>query len=261
MKKQIKALISDMVACLDQDTRVHELSDSQLEALVQNFPPAHCIGRCLPYIFSVTRNRYLYIGSRVGDITGYAAKEWKAETMADFLPRIVQPEHLILLCKASLACFQKMRTRFRNGSYEVQVNMDFTLIRKDGQPCRVMMQFRPLIWDGEGNVKITGGFLVDIDHLKKQGLPVITLTSFGEVLYVFSPDAQDLVNYGLTRFSPRELDILQMIARGDDVKDIIQKTRLSRATVYAHRRNIIAKSEFSTITKVIDSLRSIGIIT
>lgn len=260
MKRQIKALIADMVACLDQDPQVHELSDTQVEALIKNFPPAHCIGRCLPYIFSVTRNRYLYIGPRVGDITGYSAKEWKAESMADFLPRIVQPEHLILLCKASLACFQKMRGRFQNGSYELQVNMDFTLVRKDGQPCRVMMQFRPLIWDEDGNVKITGGFLVEIDHLKKQGLPVITLTSFGEVLYMYSPAAQDLADIGLTRFSPRELDILQMIAKGDDVNDIMQKTRLSRATVYAHRRNIIAKSEFSTITKVIDSLRSKGII-
>lgn len=248
-----------MMACLDQDEQVLELSDKEVEDLILKFPPTYCIGRCLPYLFSVPRNKFFYLGSKVNSISGYSAKEWMSDAMTEFLPRIVQPEHLVLLCKATMASFQVMRSQY-NGSYDVQVNMDFTLIRKDGQSCRVMMQFRPLIWDKDGNVKVTGGYIVDIDHLKKHGLPVINLTSSGEVVYLYTPDKNDVADSGITSFSPRELDILQMIARGDDVNDITRKTGLSRATVYAHRRNIIAKSDFPNINKVIDSLRLKGVI-
>lgn len=248
-----------MMACLDQDEQVLELSDKEVEDLILKFPPTYCIGRCLPYLFSVPRNKFFYLGSKVNSISGYSAKEWMSDAMTEFLPRIVQPEHLVLLCKATMASFQVMRSQY-NGSYDVQVNMDFTLIRKDGQSCRVMMQFRPLIWDKDGNVKVTGGYIVDIDHLKKHGLPVINLTSSGEVVYLYTPDKNDVADSGITSFSPRELDILQMIAKGDDVNDITRKTGLSRATVYAHRRNIIAKSDFPNINKVIDSLRLKGVI-
>ncbi len=259
MKKQIRSLIAEMMACLDQNEEILELTDKQVEDLILKFPPTHCIGRCLPYVFSVPRNKFLYLGPRIEDISGYSPKTWMQDTMSEFLPRIVQSEHLLLLCKATIACFEVMRSRY-NGKYDVQVNLDFSIIKKNGSSCRIMMQFRPLIWDENGNIKITGGFIIDTDHLKKHGLPVITLTSFGEVVYVYAPDTQDLVDSGLTSFSPRELDILQMISNGDDVNDIMQKTGLSRATVYAHRRNIIAKSEFPNISKTIDALRSKGVI-
>lgn len=259
MKKRIIALIGEMMACLDQNEQTLELSDKEVENLILKFPPTYCIGQCLPYLFSVPKNKFFYLGSKVESITGYTGKEWMADATTEFLPRIIQQEHLLLVCKATIACFHVMRNQF-NGSYDVQVNMDFTLTKKNGQTCRVMMQFRPLIWDKEGNVKITGGYIVDIDHLKKHGLPVINLTSSGEVVYLYTPDKNDVADSGLTSFSPRELDILQMIAKGDDVNDITRKTGLSRATVYAHRRNIVAKSDFPNINKVIDSLRLKGVI-
>jgi DNA-binding CsgD family transcriptional regulator len=252
VKKRIRALIAEMMSCLDQNEQILELSDKEVENLILKFPPNYCFGRCLPYLFSVPRNKFLYLGSQVENISGYTTKEWMADALTEFFPRIIQQEHLILICKATMSCFQVMRSQF-NGSYDVQANMDFTLTRKNGQTCRVMMQFRPLIWDDEG-------YIVDIDHLKKHGLPVINLTSSGEVVYLYTPDKNDVAESGLTSFSPRELDILQMIAKGDDVSDITRKTGLSRATVYAHRRNIIAKSDFPNINKVIDSLRLKGVI-
>ncbi|MFN9957441.1 MAG: hypothetical protein ACK55I_30415, partial [bacterium] len=61
-----------------------------------------------------------------------------ADAMTEFLPRIIQQEHLLLACKATIACFQVMRNQF-NGSYDLQVNMDFTLTQKNGQICPALL--------------------------------------------------------------------------------------------------------------------------
>jgi hypothetical protein len=84
--------------------------------------------------FQSPDNKSLYLGPKVETITGYSCKEWMADAMTKFLPRIIQQQHLLLVCKASIAFFKVLGKQFK-GSYDVQANMDFILTLKNGQTC------------------------------------------------------------------------------------------------------------------------------
>jgi DNA-binding NarL/FixJ family response regulator len=52
-------------------------------------------------------------------------------------------------------------------------------------------------------------------------------------------------------FTPRELEILTLSARGMNVIEIATELNLSRATVITHRRNLLAKSGFHSFTQLV----------
>jgi DNA-binding CsgD family transcriptional regulator len=205
------------------------------------------------------RQQYLFLGSKFQAITGYDPRDILRLTASEFMPLMIPADHLKLLMLADAEAFRVLRAQF-NGGYEVQINSDMTMIRKDGSSIRVMLQSRPLIWDEEGNIKVSGGFIVDISHIKLHGLPSTTLVSEGEVIYSYQPSHKELVEHKISEYSLRELELISMMAQGDDVDDLIGKTGLSKATIYAHRRNILAKSELPTMQKVIESLRKQGLL-
>lgn len=259
MKKRLKTLIEDNLAKLDSGEEVVELSDEEVKELILQFPPSHCIGRCVPFLFSTTKQQYIFLGSKFQAITGYEPRDIIRMKASEFMPILVPPDHLKLLMVADSEAFEVLRTRFHM-RHDVQINSDMVMKRKDGKIIRVMTQIRPIIYDEQGNMKIVGGFLVDISHLKIHGLPSTTLVSDGEVVYSYVPDHKVMVEQGITEFSLRELELIRMMAEGDDVDDVVKKTGLTKATVYAHRRNILAKSDLPTMQKVIESLRRQGLI-
>jgi DNA-binding NarL/FixJ family response regulator len=60
-----------------------------------------------------------------------------------------------------------------------------------------------------------------------------------------SPDAKP------RRLSPRERQILELLAEGLRVKEIADRLQLSPATVHTHVRNAIAKLEVDTRTEAV----------
>lgn len=259
MDKRLKTLIDDNLLQLDSTQDQVQLTDDEVKELILKFPPTNCIGRCVPFIFSMPKQQYIFLGSKFEAITGYDPRDIMRLNASEFMTKLIPDNHLKLLMIADSEAFRVVRAQY-NGRYDVQINSDMSMTRKDGSSIRIMMQSRPLIWDEEGNIKVSGGFIVDISHIKLHGLPSTTLVSEGEVIYSYQPTHKELVEYKITDFSLRELELINMMAKGDDVDDLIQKTGLSKATIYAHRRNILAKSELPTMQKVIESLRKQGLI-
>lgn len=259
MDKRIKTIIDNNLSQLDNSPDHVQLTDEEVKELILKFPPTNCIGRCVPFIFSMPKQQYIFLGSKFETITGYHPSDIMRLTASEFMTKLIPANHLKLLMLADAEAFRVVRAQY-NGRYDVQINSDMTMIRKDGSSIRIMLQSRPLIWDEEGNIKIAGGFIVDISHIKLHGLPSTTLVSEGDIIYSYQPTHKELVEHKITDFSLRELELISMMAIGDDVDDLIRKTGLSKATVYAHRRNILAKSELATMQKVIESLRKEGLI-
>jgi DNA-binding NarL/FixJ family response regulator len=106
---------------------------------------------------------------------------------------------------------------------------------------------------------ITGGYFVDITHIKRLGQPLITINHDGEVLHLFESTDDELVKDKLTSFTLRELEILRLVYSGSTTGEIAAKTGLTKSTIYAHRRNILAKSELPSMSKLISSLKKSGI--
>lgn len=258
MKLQLAKLISESLGKLSSEHTEVDFSDDQIKSVLLQFPASFCLGHCAPFVFSVNAAKFLYMGKNCERLTGISSMEMMKLTMAESAPRVIDPEQGPLVCKLSIASFEKLVGEYA-GRTDVQVNMDFGIIRQDGQKRRLLIQFRPIKWDDAGNVEITGGYFVDITHIKRVGHPLVTINYDGEVLHLFEPNDLELVKEGVTIFTLRELELLRMIDNGYSTEEIVVKTGLSKSTVYAHRRNILAKSEQPSIAKLIDTLKKSGI--
>ncbi len=65
----------------------------------------------------------------------------------------------------------------------------------------------------------------------------------------FSKNEEDACN--ATPLSPREVEIVQLIAQGLIAKEIAGKLNLSPHTVYTHRKNIMKKLELNTASELV----------
>lgn len=61
-------------------------------------------------------------------------------------------------------------------------------------------------------------------------------------------------------FSPRELDVLNCIAKGMDSKTIAETLYVSVETVVKHRKNMLAKSGLCDTTALLQISRSAGLL-
>ncbi|MCC8133503.1 MAG: LuxR C-terminal-related transcriptional regulator [Tannerellaceae bacterium] len=65
---------------------------------------------------------------------------------------------------------------------------------------------------------------------------------------MFSADNHTLPYEGNKELSPRETDVLQLIAKGSTNKEIADKLHISLNTVLSHRKNITAKLGIKTVS-------------
>jgi two-component system response regulator NreC len=97
----------------------------------------------------------------------------------------------------------------------------------------------------------------------------IRIVSRGEV-FLYPAMAQRLVQDYLTRLSgdpdsgpslsPREKEILKLVAEGFSNKEIAEKLVISLSTIHTHRRNIMVKLGLSTHHELIQYARQHGLI-
>lgn len=68
------------------------------------------------------------------------------------------------------------------------------------------------------------------------------------------------VNSLTINFSPRELELLQLFAKGSTIAQTAEKTFLSPHTVVAHRRKMMAKVNCQSITQLLNFAKENGLI-
>ena len=68
------------------------------------------------------------------------------------------------------------------------------------------------------------------------------------------------VSHNETCFTPREVEILQLLARGYESSRIAKKLFISKNTVDNHRRNILSKTQTENTTQALMYSRIIGVI-
>ncbi|WP_420147304.1 LuxR C-terminal-related transcriptional regulator [Spirosoma sp.] len=61
-------------------------------------------------------------------------------------------------------------------------------------------------------------------------------------------------------YTPRELEVLALSARGKNIVEIADELNLSKATVVTHRRNLLAKSGFHSFTQLVAHSIQAGIV-
>lgn len=234
------------------------LTDEQLKALVDQLPSGFYLGEYATYIFNFATQKFLFIDQHFKEMTGYEPAEFVNSTIPETFSQLLHPEQGLITTRVHQACYESLFIDF-TGRLDVQVNMDYAIQTKGGETKRILSQFFPLLWK-EKHLILVGGRFTDISHLRKDGQPIVNITLNGKILRSFEPYTQDLVKERLTEFTIRELEILKATSNGASTDEIAAELGVSKATIYAHRRNMLAKSECRSIPKLIESLRFRGIL-
>lgn len=117
-------------------------------------------------------------------------------------------------------------------------HLTFRMRRKDGEYIKVQRQTSILTTDKHETLLTSYGIFTDITYLNNS--EEIQSLLVGPEIPGFSftdPDSSPKVN--LTR---RERELIDLLAKGLNSKEIAKRLYISKETVYTHRKNILAKT-------------------
>jgi DNA-binding CsgD family transcriptional regulator len=191
------------------------------------------------------------------------------------LPDVPQPERMLQI----LGLLEKEYTSFFTDSvkwftetlekitFEERVNMTifhcgirYRLL--DGKPICLFSKGLPIQYDANRNFTFTFNYVQNIVHLIKKDFTYYWIRiSHGvnnEVVHTFHSDGNLYSNKDL--LSPREKEILKLIADDFDTKEIAEKLFISTATVGHHRSNMIERLGARDTTALVQLAKMAGII-
>lgn len=132
--------------------------------------------------------------------------------------------------------------------------------RPSGKPFHTMVQIFGLEFNKEGYPTLC--FIVDqdIDHLIKPTDQYLGRVSFnsGEFVTTFSSQEKTLKKQDI--FSLRELEVLKLLMKGNESKQIGEKLFISSNTVDNHRKNMIRKLDARDTTALVQLTKQLGIL-
>jgi DNA-binding CsgD family transcriptional regulator len=133
-------------------------------------------------------------------------------------------------------------------------------LRLNGKSFPTMTQLYGLEYDGNGLPTLCFFIDQDIDHLAKPSDQYWGRVSFnkGELVRTFSSKDMELKKQDV--FSGRELEVLKLLLKGYESKQIAEKLYISSNTVDNHRKNMIRKLNARDTTALVQLAKLFGIL-
>lgn len=259
MRQDLRPYFQEIITDVNSGLSRRSYTEDEILYYTSQLDTFYCMGQCARYLLSFSSNRFLYISDNFQDVIGIPVKEVMNTSIVDFIGRIFVAEQGIIATGLYKRTMEALIDRYKNRC-DIQMYIDIGFYHNaTHERRRLLMQRQPLLWDPESGLELLGGVLQDITYLKEEGKPFASITCKGEVLEFFEQD-EAVAPPSLAGFSKREMDILRFTEMGMSIKEVAEATGLSKATVYSHRRNIMAKSEVNNMNQVIDLLKLKGVI-
>lgn len=110
----------------------------------------------------------------------------------------------------------------------------------------VMVQYADHVFDDEGKIAYGLTLVTDISHIKKEGVAMMSiLDTYDESCQLFyCTDGNAIAGSGapLPRISPREIEVLRLLAIGYSSKQIAEELKIAIKTIDNHRQNMLHKT-------------------
>lgn len=260
MRNDIRIYFDEIHAGLTEGGTAPSYSDDEIANIISSFDTFHCMGPCTPYLTSIPLNRMLYIGDNVEELFGIPRTQVLHMSLTDLVARLFRGEQGVLATAPYKRMMEKVMGQYR-GRCDIQINIELGFYHeKLKEQKRLLLQRKPIRWDQDLGLELLGGLMQDITRLKSSGPPEASIICNGELLELFTAEEDDKSMFVDTGFSKKEMEVIRYVDKGMSIEEIAACTGMLRATVYSHRRNIIAKSELPNIHKVIDVLKAKGVL-
>ena len=132
--------------------------------------------------------------------------------------------------------------------------------RPSGKPFHTMVQIFGLEFNDKGYPMLC--FIVDqdIDHLIKPTDQFWGRVSFNNGEFITTLSSKDMLLKKQDIFSLRELEVLKLLMKGKESKQIGEKLFISSNTVDNHRKNMIRKLDARDTTALVQLTKQLGIL-
>ena len=221
-----------------------ELIDKRLGAIL-------CPGPFYYYIFNHANHKFDYFSQGLEKIMGLKLED---TSLATFLER-VHPNDLEFMRKCEkLAGNFMFETIHKNQIPDYKVCYSYLMKDKESNYRLIYQQTIVVSMDIEGRISKVLGVHTDISHLvEKNNYKISFIGLNGQPTYL----AQDVLNNGHPQklsnnpLSKREIEIVRLLADGNDTKAIADQLKIAPGTVNVHRRNALKKTNCKNVAHLV----------
>lgn len=124
-------------------------------------------------------------------------------------------------------------------------------IKKDGSVIIMQNQNIPLVFDENNIPFIFSNIITDITYLQPKNIPhALVVNKFTKETRHLDPTHLQLQPYH-TIFTARELDVIRLLIKGMNSRQIAATLNISHETIRTHRKNILVKSGLKNTSQLI----------
>lgn len=190
------------------------------------------VGDYYYYVFNVKETVFDFVSHDITRVLGYALEEIDVPFFLGNIHPEDQPYFLNFEAKVTEYFF----TRALGNLADYKISYDYRIRRKSGDYIRILQQVTTIQQDEDKGVVRTFGVHTDITHLKPVGRPVLSFIGLNGAPSYINVDVKNKFGTGETVLTPREQEVLQLLARGKSSSAISQELSISKQTVDTHRK-------------------------
>jgi DNA-binding CsgD family transcriptional regulator len=196
------------------------------------------VGDYYYYIFNVKEAGFDFVSQEITHVLGYASEEIDVP----FLINIIHPEDQPWFLNFENKVMEFFSTLSQEQIPNYKVRYDYRIKKKNGEYIRILQQVVTIQYNNDNPVLRTFGVHTDISHLKQNGTPVLSFIGLnGEPSYL-DIDVKKKISTRVSGLTPREHEILYLLAEGKSSEEISRSFCISKQTVDTHRKNLLKKT-------------------
>ncbi|HEY8366466.1 MAG TPA: LuxR C-terminal-related transcriptional regulator, partial [Bacteroidia bacterium] len=134
--------------------------------------------------------------------------------------------------------------------FKYKFSFDYRIRTANGDYKRFLIQVIPINYFPQGGARTLSKY-TDITHLNVQGTPKLSFIGMKGAPTYHNVHLKEGFEIHIHPFTAKEHEILQLIVQGLRTEDIANKLHRSVFTIRNHRKNILRKSECSSVSELI----------
>lgn len=198
------------------------------------------VGDFYYFIFAPPMNKIEFVSAEMETILGYKPSEFTVEKILsiihpDDLPFFIDFENTVIDFKLKMPPDKVMK-------YKTRYN--YRIRKSNGEYMHILQQSTTIQTDDEGAILRNFAIHTDISHLKRKSDTKMELSFIGldgEQSFINVSPQKEFIELAAV-LTPREMEIVQLIATNLTSKEIAKQLQISPETVNTHRKNIHVKT-------------------
>ncbi len=210
-----------------------------------------------PHFWLIPDQSEMKVGAcspNISHMTPFGHSEWLNQDFTFWLQNMHPDDREFAVASFALS-MEVTQNAAREKAEMIQINIYIRMFDCMNKYRWVLIQFPRKMYDEKGKILSTFILITDLSHLSKSFSRMLTMMDSSNnenIIFATQVDNKNLIKLNLPQISKRELEILQLMARGQNSPQIAESLFLSYHTVENHKRNLRKKTSTRTSAELID---------